>query len=298
MNGLIIINHEQGGAFGKVLKKLHRLEEEFSLLHVDIDVAHNDGTLAFIEDGKIKVNIGKYDFVIYLDKDKYLARLLTRAGYRLFVSAEFTELCDDKMLTHIALSNHDIPMPKTIAGPLIFDSKNIGDISFLEKIEKELGYPLVIKGAFGSLGQNMRYVSSRTELIVNFKEMAFQPIIFQQYISSSYGRSIRVIVVDKKIIGAFERYNPYDYRSNYSIHAISNPFILNEEFISLTNKISELLNIEYAGIDFLLGKNGEPILCEINSNAFFEAFEKITKINAAKTFVEMVINNVKKEKIC
>ncbi|MDY0177730.1 MAG: RimK family alpha-L-glutamate ligase [Bacilli bacterium] len=297
MNGLIIINNEQGLSSGKIQKKIQRLKEEFSILKVDIDVVKNDGTLSFIEDGNIKINIKNNDFIIYLDKDKYLARLLFKAGYHLFVSADFIELCDDKMLTHIALSNHDIPMPKTIAGPLIFDSKRIKDISFLDKIEKELSYPLIIKGMFGSLGQNMRYVTNKEELISRFLEMSDQPIIFQQYISSSFGRSVRVMVVDQKIIGAFERYNPHDYRSNYSIDATSKPFLLDEKFTSLTNKIIDLLKIEYAGIDFLFGENEEPILCEINSNAFFEEFEKITQVNAAKAFATMVVDKIKKRKL-
>ncbi|NLB48979.1 MAG: hypothetical protein GX813_03985, partial [Erysipelotrichia bacterium] len=142
-----------------------------------------------------------------------------------------------------------------------------------------------------------RYVTNKEELISRFLEMSDQPIIFQQYISSSFGRSVRVMVVDQKIIGAFERYNPHDYRSNYSIDATSKPFLLDEKFTSLTNKIIDLLKIEYAGIDFLFGENEEPILCEINSNAFFEEFEKITQVNAAKAFATMVVDKIKKRKL-
>ncbi len=296
MNGLIIINSQQGGASYKVSKKVERLGKEFKLLGVNIDVLHNDGTLAVIENGDIKLRINKYDFVIYLDKDRYLADLLTRAGYRLFDKADFIELCDDKMLTHIRLANYGIPMPKTIAGPLVFDSKSLTDFSFLEKIEKEIGYPMIIKGVYGSLGQNMTYIANKEDLYREYKKMAFQPILFQQYITTSYGRSVRCIVINKKIFGAFERFNPNDYRSNYSKESSSKEFKMNEEFSKLALKISDLLDIEYAGIDFLFGENGRPLLCEINSNAFFEEFEKITKLNVGKAFAEMIIDKVKKAK--
>ena len=56
------------------------------------------------------------------------------------------------------------------------------------------------------------------------------------------------------------------------------------------------LNIEYAGIDLLLDQNQQPVLCEINSNAFFEEFEKVTKINVAKEILKMVIERTTKEK--
>jgi len=296
MNGLIIVNNQQGGASYKVSKKVERLQKEFNLLGVSVEVMPNDGTLAIIENGQIKLRIKKYDFIVYLDKDRYLADLLTKAGCLLFDKADFIELCDDKMLTHIYLANHGISMPKTIAGPLVFDSKALTDYSFLEKIEKEIGYPMIIKGVYGSLGQNMTYVANKDDLYREYKKMAFQPILFQQYITTSYGRSVRCIVIDKKIFGAFERFNPNDYRSNYSKDATSKEFFMNDEFSLLALKISELLNIEYAGIDFLFGENGKPILCEINSNAFFEEFEKITKLNVGKAFAEMIISKVKNAK--
>ena len=57
--------------------------------------------------------------------------------------------------------------------------------------------------------------------------------------------------------------------------------------------IIEEMNIDYAGVDLLFGENDEPILCEINSNSFFQEFEKVTKINVAKLFVEMVLEKLK-----
>ncbi|MDR0935017.1 MAG: RimK family alpha-L-glutamate ligase [Erysipelotrichaceae bacterium] len=294
MFGLIILNFNQGNSLSKVLKKANRLVSEFEAEGIKTQIIFNNGTLVAVESGNVVTRLPKADFVIYMDKDKYLARLLEKAGYLLIDSAQFTELCDDKMLTHIRLANNNIPMPKTIAGPLIFDVNKIGDLSFLDKIEEELGYPLLIKGVYGSLGLNMVYIPSKEELIKEFIKMSDQPLLFQEYIKTSYGRSARVLVIDNRIIGAYERYNPNDYRSNFSIGASSKELILNDEFIALANKISNELDIDYAGIDFLFDKEDRPILCEINSNAFFEEFEHVTKINVAKEYVKMVINKVKK----
>ena len=41
-------------------------------------------------------------------------------------------------------------------------------------------------------------------------------------------------------------------------------------------------------VDFMFLETGEPILCEINSNAFFEEFEKVTGINVAKEYALMI----------
>jgi hypothetical protein len=40
-------------------------------------------------------------------------------------------------------------------------------------------------------------------------------------------------------------------------------------------------------------KNGEPILCEVNSNAFFEMAEEITNINVAESYVNHIIKTIK-----
>ena len=61
-----------------------------------------------------------------------------------------------------------------------------------------------------------------------------------------------------------------------------------EKYVSFAKKIAEKFKIEYAGIDLLDGENGEPVLCEINSNAFFEEFEKTTKLNVAQAVAKMI----------
>ena len=51
---------------------------------------------------EIQNNIAKeYAFAVYLDKDKYLGKLLELKGLRLFNRAAAVELCDDKMITYL-----------------------------------------------------------------------------------------------------------------------------------------------------------------------------------------------------
>ena len=285
MQGIIITNQD----IGHNAYKIKRFTEEGEKLGISLLHYINDGTLAIIKDNNIHINLPKSDFVIYLDKDIYLARILEKAGYRLFNNADFIKMCDDKMLTNIMCSNANIKMPKTIAGPLFYSPKLVeSNLKFLDSIVEELGLPLVMKRVYGSLGMGVYLVNSKEELVELYKENCRQPLQFQEYIKTSYGKSLRVIVIDKQIVGAFERYNESDFRSNFGTHADSRPFELKDKYLDLSKKIAEKFNIEYAGIDLLFGENDEPILCEINSNAFFEEFEKTTKINVAKLFMEMV----------
>lgn len=285
MNGIIIINQE----VGHNVYKIKRYKEEFSKLGISLDVFVNDGTLAMIKDSELKVNLPACDFIIYLDKDIYLARILEKAGYRLFNKADFIKLCDDKALTNIACASRGIKMPDTITGPLFYSQElKEENFKFLDDVIAKLGLPLILKRVYGSLGLGVYLIKSKKELIEAYKEHCRAPILFQKYVGSSYGVSARVIIIDKKVVGGFIRYNKTDFRSNYGDNASSRPLKERDKCFELASYIAKELDIEYAGIDFIFLESSEPILCEINSNAFFEEFEKVTGINVAKEYALMI----------
>ena len=86
---------------------------------------------------------------------------------------------------------------------------------------------------------------------------------------------------------------------------INQPYIIGEKPKLMNNtlffrnkkiweeKIAKILNLDYMGVDLMYGENGEPILCEVNSNAFFEGMEKATNINVAKAYAEYVLSAIK-----
>ena len=288
MNGIIIVNQ----SIGHNEYKVKRFQEEFAKANVQVEVYVNNGTLAEIKDNKVVINLPEADFVIYLDKDIYLARLLEKAGYRLFDKADFIKLCDDKVLTFIGCANKGIKMPTTYAGPLVYFDLKKEHYDFLNKVEKELGYPMVVKKVYGSLGEGVYLVENREELEKLYTEICRNPILFQKYVKTSKGHSIRVLVIDGKVFGAFKRKNDRDFRSNFGVSADGEPLENADKYIKFAQDIADKLDIEYAGIDLLDDENDEPILCEINSNAFFEEFEKVTGKNAAEAYVKMIIRKV------
>ena len=289
MNGIIIVNQ----TIGHNQYKIDRFKAEFSKRGVHLDVFVNDGTLAEIKNNEIKINLPAANFVLYLDKDIYLARLLEKAGFRLFNKADFIKLCDDKMLTFIACANEGIRMPKTIAGPLVYTDLQESNYRFLDSVINEIGLPMVVKKVYGSLGEGVYLVQTREELIKLYSEIARNPIIFQEYVKSSYGKSIRVLIINGKVFGSFIRKNKYDFRSNFGEEASSKVLENPAKYEGFAQEIADKLHIEYAGIDLLVYEDDNPILCEINSNAFFEEFEKVTGLNVAAAYADMIINKVK-----
>ncbi len=284
MHGIIITNQE----IGHNEYKIKRFLEEAPNLNITLEVVTNNGTLAEIRDSNIVINLPKCDFVLYLDKDIYLARLLEKAGYRLFNKADFIKMCDDKALTNIRCANEGIRMPLTITAPLVYTTSTNIHTEFLDDVINKLGFPMVVKRVYGSLGEGVFLVKDKKELENLYISICHSPIIFQKYMGNSNGYSIRVLIIDGKVFGVFRRKNSSDFRSNFGTTAggekIENP----QKYLDFAQDITNKLNIEYAGIDLLDDDNNEPILCEINSNAFFEEFEKVTGLNVAKAYLEMV----------
>ena len=201
-------------------------------------------------------------------------------------------MCDDKMLTFVACANKGIRMPDTFAGPLVYQDVKNPDLTCLPPIMDKLGFPMIVKKVYGSLGEGVFLVKNEDELTNLYKQICNSPVIFQKYVPSKNGRSIRVLIIDGKVFGCFARVNAEDFRSNFGKTASSKKIENNEKNLTFALKIAQKLNIFYAGIDLLFDENGDPILCEINSNAFFEEFEKTTGVNAAKLHAEAILRKI------
>lgn len=291
MIGAIIINNKYGLAQKKIDHKTSRLTEEFSKLDVEIDVIKNDGHLFKLVNGELVSNIKPYNFIIYLDKDIYTAVSLKKLGYRLFTDPSFIALCDDKLLTHISISGLGIPTPNIISAPLSFykEDEDI-DNDFINKVIDQLGLPAIFKTVHGSLGQGVELLNSKEEALLTYRKYKGTPCFFQQYVDS-LSSSIRVLVLDKKIVTIICRKNESDFRSN-SVNGNGHSYLYSpsDELLEDVKKLIEYFDIEYAGIDFIVDEKGNHYFLEMNSNAFFSEAEKVSNINIAALIANYLIH--------
>ena len=61
-----------------------------------------------------------------------------------------------------------------------------------------------------------------------------------------------------------------------------------------SDRVYRIAQIDYCGVDLLKGPHGEPILCEVNSNAFIQGIEKVTGINVAGAYASYIYKEVYK----
>jgi len=287
--GIIIVNSY--AEIQGIRYQSERLIAEFKNLGVSLKKIKTEDIALLVRGGNAEADING-DFAVFLDKDNYAAKLLEKSGLRLFNSASAIELCDDKMLTHIALSGGGINMPLTIPSLLCYEKGAETRKKYLERVKNTLGFPMIGKTSFGSLGRGVFLIENMDSLIKCEENLMYSPHLYQQYVPSSRGRDIRVIVIGKKAVGGMLRKNKNDFRSNMAGGGEGEKISLSPAYSSLAQRAAEILNLDYCGTDLLIGENGEPVLCEVNSNAFFTGFEKATGINVARLYAEYICDKI------
>ena len=286
MKRVLIIINGYGLAEG-IKHQVERLKEEFSKRGVEAEIIKNTQVFAYIFEGKTKIDLPKFDFVLYLDKDRYVAGLLEKAGYKLYNSIDSIIKCDDKMLTHICLADHDIKMPTTISSTLCYTDN--GNRDYLKLVEEKISLPMIVKEVYGSLGKQVYFAKNHEELLEIENKLIHVPHIFQEFISSSYGKDYRIIVIGGKVVAYMKRENPNSYLSNLAAGGTSSKTELPDEYLKIAEKCASILGLDYCGVDILEGPNGEPIVSEVNSNAFYEGIEKTTGVNVAGCYVDYLL---------
>ena len=271
--------------------KAQRMQQELAALGVDARVMTNDAFVAVVVEGNAECFIDA-DFVLFFDKDKYTGELLEKCGLRLFNSASATAICDDKMLTHITLANHGIPMPATLPGALCYNPG--GEISdkYLQNAIDRLGLPMVVKQCYGSYGEQVYLVHTRQELSNLLAEIKTKGYLLQHFERQSCGVDMRVIVIGGKAVCAMLRHNDSDFRSNVALGGRATAVEIPQNIARMCEKAANVIGLDYCGVDVLLGDT--PKICEVNSNAMFEAMERVTGVNVAKLYAEHIVNCVRR----
>ena len=225
---------------------------------------------------------------LFWDKDQRLARLLELSGLRLFNSSEAIRLCDDKTLTYLTLSAADIPMPDTLLCPFTFANVGFSHMSFVEDAAIRLGLPFVIKAGFGSFGAQVFLAHTVEEAAGHLARLAGEPVLFQRFIRESAGRDLRIYVVKGQVIAAMERINTEgDFRANIAGGGSARRHLVSPEERQVALSACEKLGLDFGGADLLVSKDG-PLLCEVNSNAHFEALRELSGVNPADHIISML----------
>lgn len=294
--GLIIINSYVINPNN--LYKIKRLKEEFLPYGITLEVKDAISMLPLCYGDKTQLDLSAYSFCIDMDKDMYLAKIISQS-IPLFNSYESMMLSDDKMKSILALKGSGIKVPLTIPAPLCYtqNPKKETVSLFLDKVERSLSYPLVFKECQGSLGRQVKLIRSREELTKTEYANLFVPHLYEAYLSRHSGHDYRIIIIDDKVICCMERINLHDFRSNIALggkgYDVTNN--LPDSYKEVALKAAKKLGLIYAGIDIGTDDEDNPVFIEANGNAFFTEVEEVCHVNVAKALSECIQKRIHKK---
>jgi len=168
-------------------------------------------------------------------------------------------------------------------------------------------YPVVAKHERGYQGKSVRKFENFLELekfVKKMDEINVGMFLWQKYLPTKW--DIRVIVLDGRAIGAMKRTAAgNEFRSNYSLGGLVEPWSLSEADKILAEKVARVCGLDYCGVDIMKGPNNpskspfdkgdfnesdyDSYILEVNRQCQFKGFEEATGINVAKAVVEMFL---------
>ena len=165
-----------------------------------------------------------------------------------------------------------------------------------EYLADYLGTPFVAKGLESSMGNEIFLVENKTF----YKELADKygqdkEWLFEEFISSSFGRDIRFYSIRGNVVACMQRKSKADFRANVALGASVEPYEITPQIRQIARDIYDQTKLDFLGIDLLFGTD-KPYFCEINVMPGLEGIETSSGINIAKLIIDTIKGDFADEK--
>lgn len=284
----ILSRNENLYSTSRILEEGKKAGHQISVInHMHCDLLIENNQLFVLHNGKA---LEKPDYIIpriganVTVFGEKVIRHFEKMGVQTLTSSIGLLMSRDKFKCMQFLVEQGVPVPTTYFSADLHDAETI--------VAEKLGYPFVLKLTEGTQGIGVFLIEDETsaEQYFNTYSGSKTRVILQKFVSESFGRDIRIIVLDNEVIAAMERVASKDeFRSNIHRGGIGKLVDLTEEEKQLALKAIKGLGLRIAGVDIIRSANG-PLLLEVNSSPGIEGIENTTKINVAKAIIDYIAN--------
>ena len=243
---------------------------------------------------------GEYDCVYVKGSFRYanllrsITSLLKKKVAYMPLPAEVFTLVHNKLLTHLALQEMNIPMPKTYLSPTIDSAKDLLRI---------VNYPIVMKFPEGTQGKGVMFADSYNSASSMLDALGAlnQPFIIQEYVETG-GTDVRALVVGEKVVASMQRRaKTEEKRANLHAGGRGEPVQLDRESVNLALDTAKALGADICGVDILNGPLG-PLVIEANVSPGLQGLQEVSTIDVADAIAkflhlqaEEIVNKDKQE---
>ena len=177
----------------------------------------------------------------------------------------------NKLLTHLILEQHSIPMPRTYISPTTDAAKELLD---------QVQYPIVMKFPEGTQGKGVMFADSLNSAasLLDALGALNQPFIIQEYVETG-GSDIRALVVGDKVVAAMKRIaKKEEKRANLHAGGEGEPVLLSREVSKLAVDTAKALGVDICGVDILEGPLG-PKVIEANLSPGMQGLNAVSTLD-------------------
>ncbi len=186
----------------------------------------------------------------------------------------------DKWESLQILKSAQIPVPLSLYSFPESDSR-----SLLNSFKQ---FPLVLKTIHGNQGRGVVLVESLAGALSAMDALRVSGADFfvQEFIAESRGEDIRCLVLEGEVIACVKRTAPQgDFRSNLHRGGSARFFAPSVQTQDLAVHATQILGLQYAGVDIIESVRG-PLILEVNPSPGLEGIEKVTGLNLAHKIVD------------
>ncbi len=265
----------------------NRLVEEAGKLGIDLKIIGvHDTTVTpdgIFNHGQL---LEKRDFVINRYKWGKLKDRINELGSRSYNNIYSFNRYINKYQQLRDIKSLDFLVPKYVLGTALLP---------YEEVVREVGTPFVAKGLESSMGDQISLVES----LEDYRRLldTYGPekeLLFEEYISTSYGRDMRIFSLRGKVIAGMVRKSQGDFRANVALGASVEPLQITPAIEMIAHAIYLYSCVDFVGIDLLFGED-KPWFCEINVMPGLEGIEASSGKNIAGMIMETIKGDFENE---
>jgi RimK family alpha-L-glutamate ligase len=193
--------------------------------------------------------------------------VLADRGVRCVNAPRAIERTIDKSWAGAVLAMAGLPTPPTIVCERYDDA--------MQAFE-QLGGDVVVKPLFGAMGTGIVRVEHRDVAHRVFRALELERTVYyvQRTIAPAGRRDLRVLVVAGEIAGAMERATD-SWRANIARGARPRAVALGEAERGLALAAAAALAADVAGVDLLVGPDGDAVVLEVNGIPGWQALQSV-----------------------
>ncbi len=248
--------------------------EDINIKNIEVNISGKDAELLYNGEP-----LSNYDCVFAKGSFRFAPLLssvssLLQDNTVMPVDASAFTIVHDKLLTHLALQRHNIPMPRTYIVATAIAAK---------QVMKKMNFPLIMKFPQGTQGKGVVFADSYSSgsSILDALTALRQPFILQEFVDTG-GEDIRAFVIGNKVVAAMKRKSSAnDNRANLHAGGGGEPVFLDGVTERIAVKTAKALGASICGVDILFSAKG-PLVIEANISPGLQGITEVTGVNVAE----------------